>query len=130
MRIHGPSSVSVLDGSRDGAIFPDSTCKVSCPARLFIFPDKCYHAGHLYQSAACLHDVWPSAPIPPPLGGRASVVGISVGLRRALEVLVRMIDQHGIKPLIDASHSFWQVREAFAHLKRGAFGKVVMEVGT
>jgi NADPH:quinone reductase-like Zn-dependent oxidoreductase len=64
----------------------------------------------------------------PMLGSRASIVGISVGPRRALEDLVRAVDQHYIKPVIDAVYSFSQVPNAFAHLKRGPFGKVVVKV--
>ena len=69
-----------------------------------------------------------SAPILPLLGSRASIVGISVGPRRALEDMVRAIDQHGIKPVIDGTYAFSHVPEAFAHLRRGAFGKVVVQV--
>lgn len=70
-----------------------------------------------------------SVPILPLLGGRAVITGISVGPRRALEDLVRMIDQHRIKPVIDAVYGFDQVPQAFEHLRRGAFGKVVINVG-
>ncbi|MBK5528921.1 NAD(P)-dependent alcohol dehydrogenase [Pseudomonas sp. TH08] len=66
-------------------------------------------------------------PIMPLLGSRASIVAVAVGPRRAFEDMVRMIDHHGIKPVIDATYAFDQVREAFAHLNRGAFGKVVVD---
>lgn len=69
-----------------------------------------------------------TAPIMALLGSRASITGISVGPRRALEDLVRMIDRHLIKPVIDHTYSFAEVQQAFAHLNRGAFGKVVIEV--
>jgi NADPH:quinone reductase-like Zn-dependent oxidoreductase len=69
-----------------------------------------------------------SMPILPLLGSRASVVGISVGPRRALEDLVRMMDLHEIKPVIDAIYPFQEAREAFRHLNRGAFGKIVIQV--
>jgi len=69
-----------------------------------------------------------TAPILALLGSRASITGISVGPRRALEDLVRMIDLHLIKPVIDHTYSFAEVPQAFAHLNRGAFGKVVIEV--
>jgi NADPH:quinone reductase-like Zn-dependent oxidoreductase len=62
------------------------------------------------------------------LGRRASIVGIAVGPRRVLEDLVRMVDQHRIKPVIAGTYAFDKAPEAFAHLKRGAFGKVVIEV--
>ncbi|MEI6003451.1 NAD(P)-dependent alcohol dehydrogenase [Paraburkholderia bengalensis] len=67
-------------------------------------------------------------PVMPLLGSRASIVGISVGPRRALEDLVRMIDMHRIKPVIDATYGFDEVPRAFAHLQRGAFGKIVVQV--
>jgi NADPH:quinone reductase-like Zn-dependent oxidoreductase len=69
-----------------------------------------------------------SAPILPLLGSRASIVGISVGPRRALEDMGRAIDQHGIKPVIDSSYSFSQAPQAFAHLRKGPFGKIVIQV--
>jgi NADPH:quinone reductase-like Zn-dependent oxidoreductase len=69
-----------------------------------------------------------TAPILPLLGSRASIVGISVGHRRGLEDLVRMVDYTKLKPVIDAIYPFSQVPESFAHLQRGAFGKIVITV--
>jgi NADPH:quinone reductase-like Zn-dependent oxidoreductase len=68
--------------------------------------------------------------IMPLLGSRASLVAVAVGHRRALEDLVRMIDHHGIKPVIDGRYTFDQAPEAFAHLNRGAFGKVVIDIAS
>jgi NADPH:quinone reductase-like Zn-dependent oxidoreductase len=70
-----------------------------------------------------------SVPILSVLASRASIVGIAVGPRRALEDLVRAIDLLGIKPVIDATYAFSQVPQAFAHLRRGAFGKIVVRAG-
>jgi NADPH:quinone reductase-like Zn-dependent oxidoreductase len=67
-------------------------------------------------------------PIMPMLGSRATIVAIAVGPRRVLEDLVRAVDIRTMKPVIDATYSFDQVPEAFEHLKRGAFGKVVVKV--
>ena len=69
-----------------------------------------------------------TAPILPLLGSRASIVGIPVGHRRGLEDLVRMVDYTKLKPVIDAVYPFSQVPELFAHLERGAFGKIVITV--
>jgi NADPH:quinone reductase-like Zn-dependent oxidoreductase len=69
-----------------------------------------------------------NAPLMTLLGSRASIVGIAVGPRRVLEDVVRMIDQHGIEPVIAGTYAFEDAPKAFAHLKRGAFGKVVIEV--
>jgi NADPH:quinone reductase-like Zn-dependent oxidoreductase len=67
-------------------------------------------------------------PILPLLGSRATIVAVAVGPRRALEDLVRMVDLHEIKPVIDKVYTFEDVRSAFAHLERGPFGKVVINV--
>lgn len=59
---------------------------------------------------------------------RVTVQGISVGHRRALEDMVRAIDMNGLKPVIAAEYGFDDVPQAFAHLERGAFGKVVVRL--
>ena len=59
---------------------------------------------------------------------RGVVQGISVGHRRALEDMVRAIDATHMQPVIDKVYSFADVPAAFAHLERGAFGKVVVSV--
>jgi NADPH:quinone reductase-like Zn-dependent oxidoreductase len=64
--------------------------------------------------------------IVPLLFSRASVIGIGVGHRRALEDMVRAVDRIGLKPVIDARYSFAELPKAMAHLRRGAFGKVVV----
>ncbi|WP_213992574.1 NAD(P)-dependent alcohol dehydrogenase [Sodalis sp. dw_96] len=60
---------------------------------------------------------------------RAIIQGITVGHRRAFEDLNRAVDQYGIKPVIDKIYDFTDAREAFKHLERGPFGKVVIRVG-
>ena len=66
------------------------------------------------------------APILPILYKRAQLIGIGVGHRRAQEDMVRAIDSLKIRPVIDAVYSFADTVEAFAHLRRGPFGKVVV----
>jgi NADPH:quinone reductase-like Zn-dependent oxidoreductase len=68
------------------------------------------------------------APIMPIIYGGVSIVGVSIGPRRVLEDMVRAIDQSGIRPAIDTVYDFENAREGFAHLKRGAFGKIVIQV--
>lgn len=68
-------------------------------------------------------------PVVPLIGSRASITGIAVGSRRALEDLVRAVDLLGIRPVIEAVYPFEHAPQAFAHLQRGAFGKVVIESG-
>jgi NADPH:quinone reductase-like Zn-dependent oxidoreductase len=69
-----------------------------------------------------------SARILPLLGSRASIVAISVGHRRGLEDLVRMVDRQNIQPVIARTYLFQDVREAFTYLRGGTFGKVVVRV--
>lgn len=57
---------------------------------------------------------------------RAVIQGISVGHRRAFEVMNLAIDEHGLKPVIERVYGFKDVRAAFDHLERGPFGKVVV----
>jgi NADPH:quinone reductase-like Zn-dependent oxidoreductase len=59
---------------------------------------------------------------------RTIIQGITVGHRRALEDLIRAIDTHGIKPIIDEIYDFNAVPAAFDHLERGPFGKIVIDV--
>jgi len=55
------------------------------------------------------------------------VQGISVGHRRALEDFVHAVDTIGLKPVIDRRYRFDEADQAFAHLDRGPFGKIVIE---
>ncbi len=58
-------------------------------------------------------------------GIRVSV--ISVGSREMTEDLIRAIDLHGAKPVIDRSFPFTEVKQALAYLETGKhFGKVVL----
>jgi NADPH:quinone reductase-like Zn-dependent oxidoreductase len=59
---------------------------------------------------------------------RAAALQPRVGHRRALEDMVRAVDRLGLKPVIDARYSFAELPKAMAHLRRGAFGKVVVQV--
>lgn len=55
------------------------------------------------------------------------VQGISVGHRRALEDFVRAVDAISLKPVIDKRYRFEEAGQAFTHLDRGPFGKIVIE---
>jgi NADPH:quinone reductase-like Zn-dependent oxidoreductase len=66
--------------------------------------------------------------IVPLLFRRASIIGIGVGHRRALEDMVRAVDRLGLTPVIDAHYRFAELPQAMAHLRRGAFGKIVVHV--
>ena len=62
------------------------------------------------------------------IGTRAVIQGISVGHRNALERLVRAVDANRLQPEIAAEYAFDDAHKAFAHLERGAFGKVVIRL--
>lgn len=69
-----------------------------------------------------------SSSVYPLLLKRITVQGIGVGHRRALEDLVRAVDQAGIKPVIEREYTLTELPAALEHLERGAFGKVVVRV--
>ncbi|MBB3228237.1 NADPH:quinone reductase-like Zn-dependent oxidoreductase [Luteibacter sp. Sphag1AF] len=69
-----------------------------------------------------------SAPIMALLASRATLTAVAVGPRRALEDMVRMVELHAIKPVIDKVYAFDDAPAAFAHLVRGAVGKIVIDV--
>lgn len=60
---------------------------------------------------------------------RPVIQGIGVGHRRALEELVRAVDAVSLEPVIDACYDFDRLPDALEHLRRGAFGKVVVRLG-
>ncbi|HDR9583935.1 TPA: NAD(P)-dependent alcohol dehydrogenase [Burkholderia stabilis] len=64
----------------------------------------------------------------PLLTGRATVQGIGVAHRRALEDLVRAVDWLTLKPVIEHEYAFDALPAALDHLERGAFGKVVVRM--
>src|SRR5215813_11621310 len=66
--------------------------------------------------------------IVPLLFRRASIIGIGVGHRWALEDMVRAVDRLRLTPVIDARYRFAELPKAMVHLRRGAFGKVVVQV--
>ena len=60
---------------------------------------------------------------------RTVIRGIAVGSARAFERMNAFLSEHRIRPVIDRVYAFDQVREAYEHLGRGPFGKVVIRVG-
>jgi NADPH:quinone reductase-like Zn-dependent oxidoreductase len=67
-----------------------------------------------------------SAPAGLVLLKQATIQGIAVGHRRALEDLVRAVDLINLKPVIDERYTLDRLPEALARLDRGAFGKIVI----
>lgn len=54
--------------------------------------------------------------------------GIAVAPRSSFDRMNVFLNEHKIRPVIDHVYPFDQAREAYEHLARGAFGKVVIKV--
>jgi NADPH:quinone reductase-like Zn-dependent oxidoreductase len=54
--------------------------------------------------------------------------GILVGNRNAFEEMNTVIEKHKIKPVIDHVYSLDQALDAYKHIERGAFGKIVIKI--
>lgn len=54
--------------------------------------------------------------------------GMSVGPARALEDMMRKLEELQLRPVIDAIYPFADALAAYDHLYRGAFGKIVIRV--
>jgi NADPH:quinone reductase-like Zn-dependent oxidoreductase len=59
---------------------------------------------------------------------QTGIRGIAVGSARAFERMNDFLNQHKIRPVLDTMYSFDQARDAYEHLARGAFGKIVIRV--
>lgn len=59
---------------------------------------------------------------------QTKIQGIAVGNRTAFEEMNKAFDKFNIKPVIDTVYSFEQAVEAYKHLGRGAFGKIVIKI--
>jgi NADPH:quinone reductase-like Zn-dependent oxidoreductase len=67
-----------------------------------------------------------NVPILPVIRKLAVIRGVAVGHRRSFEEMNRAFERHAIHPVIDAVYSFADAPQAFHHMQRGAFGKVVI----
>ncbi|WP_454189837.1 zinc-dependent alcohol dehydrogenase family protein [Paenibacillus sp. Marseille-Q7038] len=62
------------------------------------------------------------------LAKQVKIQGINVGHKNAFDDMQRAFDQLNINPVIDTVYPFDQAIEAYKHLQRGAFGKIVIRV--
>ncbi|MEE4141733.1 NAD(P)-dependent alcohol dehydrogenase [Pseudomonas viridiflava] len=60
---------------------------------------------------------------------QTTIRGIAVAPRSSFDRMNEFLNKHRIRPVIDHVYSFDQAREAYEHLARGAFGKVVIKIG-
>jgi NADPH:quinone reductase-like Zn-dependent oxidoreductase len=56
--------------------------------------------------------------------------GIAVGSARAFGRMNDFLNEHKIRPVLDTVYSFDLARDAYEHLARGAFGKIVIRVNS
>jgi NADPH:quinone reductase-like Zn-dependent oxidoreductase len=82
--------------------------------------------GHICQIGA-LDGFNLFAPAMPLMLKDITIHGIGTGSRYALENFIRAIDRTGLKPVIESIYSFSDLHQAFAHLSKGAFGKIVIK---
>lgn len=83
--------------------------------------------GHIHQIGALAgFDV--STPVMPMMLKDITIHGIATGHRRALQELVAAVDLRRLAPVIDARYPLADLPAALEHLKRGAFGKIVIEM--
>lgn len=54
--------------------------------------------------------------------------GIAVAPRSSFDRMNVFLNEHNIRPVIEHTYPFEQAREAYEHLSRGAFGKLVIKV--
>ena len=59
---------------------------------------------------------------------QTKIQGIAVGNRSAFEEMNKAFDQYNIKPVIDKVYRFEEAIEAYQHLAKGAFGKIVIKI--
>jgi NADPH:quinone reductase-like Zn-dependent oxidoreductase len=59
---------------------------------------------------------------------QTTIRGIAVAPRSSFERMNAFLDLHQIKPVIDRVYRFEDAVQAYEHLARGAFGKVVIEI--
>ncbi|MBM7454680.1 NADPH:quinone reductase-like Zn-dependent oxidoreductase [Oceanisphaera litoralis] len=59
---------------------------------------------------------------------QTTIRGIAVAPRSSFDRMNEFLNQHAIRPVIDHVYSFDEAPQAYEHLARGAFGKVVIKV--
>jgi NADPH:quinone reductase-like Zn-dependent oxidoreductase len=84
--------------------------------------------GARISTIGFLGDVTFTLPIIPIMLRRVIIQGLSVGHRRSFDDMVAAIEANPIRPVIDRVYGWTEVPEAFDHLARGAFGKIVVSI--
>ncbi len=59
---------------------------------------------------------------------QTTIRGIAVAPRSSFERMNPFLDKHQIKPVIDQVYAFEDAAQAYEHLSKGAFGKIVIKI--
>ena len=86
---------------------------------------RCIRPGGTLSMIGVLSGGVLAAPLGLVVTRQVRLQGITVGHRDGFEALMRAVDQHRLKPVIDRVFAFAELKEAMAYLKSGAqFGKI------
>jgi NADPH:quinone reductase-like Zn-dependent oxidoreductase len=86
---------------------------------------RCIRPGGTISMIGVLSGSSLAAPLGLVVTRQVRLQGITVGHRDGFEAMLRAIDQHKVKPVIDRVFAFEQLKDAMAHLKSGRqFGKI------
>ncbi len=89
---------------------------------------RCVRPGGTVSVIGVLSGMTMSASLGLVVTRQVRLQGITVGPREHLEAVLRAIEALKIKPVLDRTFGFAELKEAFAHLKSGRqFGKIVIE---
>jgi NADPH:quinone reductase-like Zn-dependent oxidoreductase len=88
---------------------------------------RCIRPGGTLSMIGVLSGGVLAAPLGLVVTRQVRLQGITVGHRDGFEAMMRAVDQHKVKPVIDRVFPFEGLKEALAYLKSGAhFGKIVI----
>lgn len=88
---------------------------------------RCIRPGGTLSMIGVLSGSALAAPLGLVVTRQVRLQGITVGHRDGFEAMVRAVEQHRLKPVVDRVFAFEQLKEALAYLKSGAqFGKIVI----
>lgn len=106
----------------------DVVIEVGGPAT-FAHAQACLRMDGTIAIVGLLSGIEAPLSIPLAITRRARIHGVTVGHREDMLAMVRAIDMHGIKPVIDRSYDFANARQAYEDLPSGThFGKLVIDI--
>ncbi|MFA7270776.1 MAG: NAD(P)-dependent alcohol dehydrogenase [Sterolibacterium sp.] len=86
---------------------------------------RCIRAGGTIAMIGMLSGSSMAASLGPVIARQIRLQGVTVGHRDGFEAMLRAMEMHRVKPVIDRVYPFEELKEALAHVRSGAqFGKV------